>query len=141
MPNTISFPQLSAATQTGRPIPMRNWYPSGYRLSVWSSLLAAVAIGVCFIGGAGWRPPEGRESDAAFGVTWLVLTYIWFQMGSLVVAGAGSKSQMWVDALTSIVPLFLIVYLLCSITAASSLFRRSRRARRGPRPTPCSWTS
>jgi hypothetical protein len=112
MSNTISLPVLSAATQTGSRVPIRHWYPSGYKISVWSSLLAALAIGSFFIVGAGWTPPEGWESEAAFGVTWFMLTYIWLQMGSLVVAGAGTKSQMWVDALTSIVPLFLIVYVL-----------------------------
>ena len=112
MPNTISLPQSSAVTQAGRPVPVRHWYPSGYKISVWSSLLAALAIGFFFIAGAGWSPTEAWQSEAAFGVTWFMLTYIWLQMGSLVVAGAGTKSQMWVDALTSIVPLFLIVYVL-----------------------------
>jgi hypothetical protein len=112
MSNTISLPVLSTASQVGRRVPVRSWYPSGYRLSVWSSLLAAFAIGIFFIGGAGWAPPEAWQSEAAFGVTWFMLTYIWLQMGSLVVAGAGTKSQMWIDALTSIVPLFLIVYVL-----------------------------
>jgi hypothetical protein len=33
-------------------------------------------------------------------------------MGSLILVGAGTKHQMWIDALASIVPLFLIVYVL-----------------------------
>jgi hypothetical protein len=33
-------------------------------------------------------------------------------MGTLILIGAGSKTQMWLDALTSIVPLFLIVYII-----------------------------
>ncbi len=112
MPNSISLPQLSAATPVGRPVPVRHWYLSGFRISVWSSLLAATAIGLFFMAGAGWIPPDAWQSEAAFAVTWLTLSYIWLQMGSLVVAGAGTKSQMWIDALTSIVPLFLIVYVL-----------------------------
>ena len=48
----------------------------------------------------------------SFAVIWILLTYIWVQMGSLILVGAGTKNQMWLDALTSIVPLFLIVYVL-----------------------------
>jgi hypothetical protein len=33
-------------------------------------------------------------------------------MGSLILVGAGTKNQMWLDALTSIVPLFLILYVV-----------------------------
>jgi hypothetical protein len=39
----------------------------------------------------------------------ILLTYIWVQMGSLIGVGSGTK---WIDALTSIVPLFLIVYVI-----------------------------
>jgi hypothetical protein len=42
----------------------------------------------------------------------ILLTYIWVQMGSLIGVGSGTKNQMWIDALTSIVPLFLIVYVI-----------------------------
>jgi hypothetical protein len=112
MQNLLTLRQLSAASQAGRSVPIRHWYPSGYKISVWSSLLAAVAIALFFIAGAGWSPADMWQGEAAFGVTWLMLSYIWLQMGSLVVAGAGTKNQMWVDALTSIVPLFLIAYVL-----------------------------
>jgi hypothetical protein len=112
MPNTFSMPQLTAVAQAGGPVPVRRWHPSGYKISVWSSLMAAAAIGLFFIAAAGWSPPEVWQGEAAFGVTWLMLSYIWVQMGSLVVAGAGTKGQMWIDALTSIVPLFLIFYVL-----------------------------
>ena len=33
-------------------------------------------------------------------------------MGSLILVGAGTKNQMWLDAFRSIVPLFLIFYVL-----------------------------
>jgi hypothetical protein len=39
-----------------------------------------------------------------------LLTYIWVQMGSLILVGSGTKNQMWLDAFTSVVPLFLIFY-------------------------------
>jgi hypothetical protein len=42
----------------------------------------------------------------------VLLTYIWVQMGSLILVGAGTKNQMWLDALTSIMPLFLILYVV-----------------------------
>ncbi len=93
-------------------MPQRRWHPSGYKISVWSSLLAAASIGLFFITGAGWSPPVAWQPHADFTVTWLLLTYIWIQMGSLILVGSGSKNQMWLDALTSIVPLFLIVYVV-----------------------------
>jgi hypothetical protein len=89
-----------------------HWQARGYRISIWSSLLAAVAIALIFIVGAGWSPTDDWRSHAEFAVTWIVLTYIWLQMGSLILVGAGTKHQMWIDALTSIVPLFLIVYVI-----------------------------
>lgn len=84
----------------------------GYQVSIFCSLSTAVVIGVFFIAMAGWTVPQGWEELATFAVTWIMLTYIWVQMGSLILIGAGSKNQMWLDALTSIVPLFLIVYVL-----------------------------
>ena len=33
-------------------------------------------------------------------------------MGSMVLTGAGIRHQIWIDALTSIIPLFLIFYVL-----------------------------
>jgi hypothetical protein len=92
--------------------PEHRWQARGYRISIWSSLLAAVAIVLVFIVGAGWSPTDDWLSHAEFAVTWIVLTYIWLQMGSLILVGAGTKHQMWIDALTSIVPLFLIVYVI-----------------------------
>jgi hypothetical protein len=67
---------------------------------------------VFFIGFPGWTPPDAWQPYADFSVTWILLTYIWVQMGSLIVVGSGTKNQMWIDALTSIVPLFLIVYVI-----------------------------
>ncbi len=90
----------------------RGWRARGYQVSIVSSLVMALVIGGFFIAMAGWGPTQGREDIATFGVIWIMLTYIWVQMGSLILVGAGSKNQMWLDALTSIVPLFLIVYVL-----------------------------
>ena len=53
-----------------------------------------------------------QDPDVDIIVTWVLLTYIWIQMGSLILVGAGTKNQMWIDALTSIIPLFVIVYVL-----------------------------
>lgn len=72
----------------------------------------AVCIGVFFFAMAGWGPSGDGQELADFSVTWILLTYIWVQMGSLILVGAGTKNQMWLDALTSIVPLFLILYVV-----------------------------
>jgi hypothetical protein len=90
----------------------RGRHALGYHVSIFSSLGMAVIIAVFFIAMAGWTIPQGWEEIATFAVMWTMLTYIWVQMGSLILIGAGSKNQMWLDALTSIVPLFLIVYVL-----------------------------
>ena len=85
---------------------------SGYLVSIFSSLGAAALIGVIFIGDPKWQPAAEWQTTWDFGVTWLLLTYIWVQMGSLILVGAGTKNQMWLDALTSIIPLFLIAYVV-----------------------------
>lgn len=103
---------VAAVAAMAHPLPKRNWHPNGYKISIWSSLLVAVAIGLFFIAGAGWVPPDTWAADIDLAVTWILLTYIWIQMGSLILVGAGTKNQMWVDALTSIVPLFIIVYVI-----------------------------
>ena len=60
----------------------------------------------------GWSPSQDWQIQADFSITWILLTYIWVQMGSLVLVGAGTKNQIWLDAFTSVVPLFLIFYVL-----------------------------
>jgi uncharacterized membrane protein len=85
---------------------------SGSAISIASSLLVAVFIGIFFIAAAGWRPDESWQEIADFSVTWVLLTYIWIQMGTLILVGAGTKNQMWIDALTSILPLFIILYVV-----------------------------
>ena len=104
--------QQMAAILRAEHAPARRRHLNGYIVSIGSSLLMAIAIGLFFIAAAGWGPPESWQTNADFAVTWLLLTYIWVQMGSLIVVGVGTKNQMWIDALTSIVPLFLIVYVL-----------------------------
>ena len=104
--HTVLPPPWRATTQR-RPV-------AGMReeVSIFSSLLMAASIGGFFIAMAGWSPPQSWEEIASFAVIWILLTYIWVQMGSLILVGAGTKNQMWIDVLTSIVPLFLIVYVL-----------------------------
>ncbi len=93
-------------------LPARRWHAKGYAISITSSLLMTFAIGIFFLGMTGWMPSESWQVSADFSVTWVLLTYIWVQMGSLILVGSGTKNQMWVDALTSILPLFLIFYVL-----------------------------
>jgi hypothetical protein len=93
-------------------VPVRRWHPTGHQVSIWSSLVIAVFIGLFFIVMRGWSPPAEWQLHADFAVTWILLSYIWVQMGTLILVGAGTKAQMWVDALTSILPLFLIAYVI-----------------------------
>lgn len=104
--------QPAVVAAASHPVPVRHWHPSGYTVSVASSVLIALAIGLFFIWGKGWSPPDSWVGDADLYVTWILLTYIWIQMGSLILAGSGTKHQMWVDALTSILPMFVIVYVI-----------------------------
>jgi hypothetical protein len=90
----------------------RRRHATGYQVSIFSSLFMAAVIGFFFIAMTGWTPAERWQEFADFSVTWILLTYIWVQMGTLILVGAGTKNQMWIDALTSIVPLFLILYVI-----------------------------
>lgn len=112
MSQSISNRDLASVVAGEHALPRRHWHPNGYKISIASSLLVSIAIGIFFIWAAGWAPPESWNEYDGFGVTWILLTYIWVQMGSLILVGAGTKNQMWLDALTSIVPLFLITYVL-----------------------------
>jgi hypothetical protein len=112
MSRKMTSSQMAAVMDGPHPLPARRWHAKGYVISIASSLLVALMIGVFFIGMAGWTPPEGWQGTADLTFTWLLLTYIWIQMGSLILVGAGTKNQMWLDALTSIIPLFVIVYVL-----------------------------
>lgn len=108
---SVPITKISAAALTG-PVAVPHWHPNGYRISIAASLLAALCIVLFFFAGTGWTPPDAWQSTADFTVTWLMLTYIWVQMGSLILVGAGTKGQMWIDALSSILPLFVIAYVL-----------------------------
>jgi hypothetical protein len=112
MQQTISTRRTAAVQEGGNRLPSRRWHATGYQISIFSSLLTALVIGIFFIALAGWSPSESWQELADFSVTWILLTYIWVQMGSLILVGAGTKNQMWLDALTSIVPLFLILYVV-----------------------------
>lgn len=112
MQQTLSSRQVVSAMQGRHALPARRWHAKGYQVSIFSSLLMALVIGAFFILTPGWSPSAAWQELADFSVTWILLTYIWVQMGSLILVGAGTKNQMWIDALTSIVPLFLIVYVV-----------------------------
>jgi hypothetical protein len=116
--------RAAIVAERGHAVPVRRWHATGHCIGMLSSLLIAVVIGVFFFGLRGWSPPEAWQIKADFAVTWLLLTYIWVQMGSLILVGADTKNQMWLDAFTSVVPLFLIFYSLIS-----------RRRRHRSRPT------
>jgi hypothetical protein len=112
MQQTVSARRVAAVMEGEHALPARRWHARGYQVSIFSSLLVAVVTGVFFIAMPGWSPTDEWQEFADFSVTWILLTYIWVQMGSLILVGAGTKNQMWLDALTSIVPLFLIVYVV-----------------------------
>jgi hypothetical protein len=112
MQQSMPVQRAAVVSQGAHLIPVRRWHPTGHQVSIWSSLLIAAVIGVFFIVMRGWSPPPEWQVQADFAVTWFLLTYIWVQMGTLILVGAGTKAQMWLDALTSIVPLFLIVYVI-----------------------------
>ena len=112
MVQSLSAVRVAGLMGAERALPTRRWHARGYAISITSSLVMAVLIGVFFIAGAGWSPQDTWQEYADFAVTWMLLSYIWVQMGSLILVGAGTKNQMWLDALTSIVPLFLIFYVI-----------------------------
>ena len=112
MLHNITAPRAVGMLEGQHAVPARQWHPKGYAISMVSSLAMALAIGLFFIGMAGWSPSQGWQSRADLAVTWILLTYIWVQMGSLILVGAGTKHQMWLDALTSIIPLFIIAYVV-----------------------------
>src|SRR5687768_454957 len=112
MQQSISAQRAAVVSHGAQVGPVRRWHPTGHQVSILSSLIMAVAIGVFFIAMRGWSPSPEWQVQADFAVTWTLLTYIWLQMGTLILVGAGSKTRMWLDALSSVVPLFLIVYVV-----------------------------
>jgi hypothetical protein len=112
MQQSLSARNVASMVGGEHRLPVRHWHPTGYQISIVSSLFIAAVIGIFFIAMAGWAPSPEWQELADFSVTWVLLTYIWVQMGTLILVGAGSKNQMWLDALTSIVPLFLILYVV-----------------------------
>lgn len=106
--NLAAVTGLAGAQQ----MPVREWHANGYRISVGSSLIVAIGMVIFFIWGHGWTPSGASQPYADITVTWVLLTYIWVQMGSLILVGSGTKHQMWIDALTSIIPMFIIVYVI-----------------------------
>ena len=112
MLHNITASRVAGMIEGQHAVPARHWHAKGYVISIASSLIMALVIGLFFIGMAGWAPSPSWQSRADLSVTWILLTYIWVQMGSLILVGAGTKNQMWLDALTSIIPLFVIVYVI-----------------------------
>lgn len=112
MLHNITASRVAGMIEGQHAVPARHWHAKGYVISIASSLIMALVIGLFFIGMAGWSPSPSWQSRADLSVTWILLTYIWVQMGSLILVGAGTKNQMWIDALTSIIPLFVIAYVI-----------------------------
>ncbi len=112
MQQSMTAQRAAVVSQGVHLIPVRKWHPTGHQISILSSLFISVVIGIFFIAMRGWSPPPEWQVQADFAVTWVLLTYIWVQMGTLILVGAGTKTQMWLDALTSVLPLFLIVYVI-----------------------------
>jgi len=112
MQQSVSAARVAAIVEGQHRPSARRWHATGYQVSIFSSLFMAACIGVFFIAMPGWGPSSDWQELADFSATWILLTYIWAQMGSLILVGAGTKNQMWLDALTSIVPLFLILYVV-----------------------------
>jgi hypothetical protein len=107
-----STTRLAGVLSPDVPVPVHRWHFRGFAISIGASLAMAVAILYFFIAMRGWTPTKEWERFADFSVTWTLLTYVWLQMGSLIIVGAGTKNQMWIDALTSIIPLFVIFYVI-----------------------------
>jgi hypothetical protein len=109
-----SMPAQRAAVigEAGHLLPIRRLHPTGHQISILSSLIVAVFLGIFFIVLPGWTPSPQWQMWADFTVTWALLTYIWIQMGTMVFAGVGTRNQMWLDALTSAVPLFVVLYVI-----------------------------
>jgi hypothetical protein len=112
MRSSSSARRLTSIVGGQQRLTTRKSHATGYQISIFSSLFMAASIAVFFIAMAGWSPPGAWQEPADFSVTWILLTYIWVQMGSLILVGAGTKNQMWLDALTSMVPLFLALYVV-----------------------------
>jgi hypothetical protein len=112
MQQSMPAQRAAVVSQGTHVVPVRRWHPTGHQVSIFSSLFIAVVIGVFFIAMRGWSSAPEWQMQADFAVTWILLSYIWVQMGTMILVGAGTKTQMWLDALSSIVPLFLIVYVI-----------------------------
>lgn len=112
MSQRVAGRDIASVMEGQQRLPIRRWHATGYQISIFSSLTMAAFVAAFFIALAGWSPPQIWQEVADFSVTWVLLTYIWIQMGSLILVGAGTKNQMWLDALTSMLPLFLILYVV-----------------------------
>jgi hypothetical protein len=85
----------------------------GRRFSKVLSVLVAVAIWYFFMQMRGWTPPVGEEVDYSTNVHRFLLGYLAVQLIVLIpTRGAGSTDEVWLDTLTSFLPLLLILYVL-----------------------------
>jgi hypothetical protein len=83
------------------------------RASMLLSLLAALGIWFFFIRTRGWEPPAGMSAEFSAYVHWGLLTYLGVQLTMLIWTGAGgSRAEVWIDTLTSLIPAVLIFYIL-----------------------------
>src|SRR5687767_3200348 len=93
MQQSVSAARVASIVEGQHRSSVRRWHATGYQVSIFSSLFVSACIGVFFIAMAGWGPPADWQELADFSVTWILLTYIWVQMGSLILVGAGTKTR------------------------------------------------
>jgi hypothetical protein len=85
----------------------------GRRISMLFSVLGAVAIWLFFFDMRGWKPAPGTESEISAYVHWVLLLYLGLQLTVLVwTSTGGSRGEVWVDTLTTLVPVCLVGYAL-----------------------------
>src|SRR2546429_652321 len=85
----------------------------GRRLSMYLSTISTVIIWYFFFHLRGWKPPIGMEADYSTYIHWLLLSYVAAQLTLLICTSAGgSRSESWLDAVTTMVPFALVVYAL-----------------------------
>ena len=74
MLHSITAPQVASMLEAGHQLPARRWHTKGYAISIASSLIMALTIGLFFIAMHGWSPPQSWQGQADFAVTWILLT-------------------------------------------------------------------
>jgi hypothetical protein len=83
-----------------------------HHISIIASISAAVAIGIFFYWKPAWSPAADAQMPYDFAVMWVLLTYMWVQMGTHILFAAATRNQMLLDTLSSILPTLVIAYVL-----------------------------